>query len=361
MTKGYLAKRATRATGRAGALRDWLSARLEEDVVIENVSSPSVGYSAENVLFDLRRPERGHDAIEGLVARIDPPGVGISPWVDSRSHFRVLEELGKTDLPVPRVWLYASTEESPFDQSFFLMEKVDGRIPPENPPYVVRGWLKDAGPDFQYRVFCHVVEQIGRVHAVDWTRLDLDFMPAVAQGRPGMAAELESLKTYAKWVIGDRDDEAVWAAFTILEASIPPTDRLCLNWGDAKLSNIVFQQDRPVALLDWELATIAPPEYDMSFFLVYHRLMAKMSKDDLAGFPGEESIINLYEKYTGYRLNNMDWFGLLHSLRLDLFSRRLTDLLIETGRLPASSEATPHVLPRRLLAAAMDDFKRTEK
>lgn len=342
--------------GRISALQRWLTCRLEPDasIEIEKAERPRIGYSAETLLLDIRYKKGGIAVRRSFVVRIRPSKPGMFPDVDFEFHHRILQLVAGAGLPAPRSLWYCDADESPLGEPFFVMERIDGRVPPENPPYAARGWLADADPHVQANVFNGAIEQMACLHRLDWTTYDLNFIPSVAAGQPGMAFEFRSLRRYADWVLDKRTDEVIDAAFDLLDASLPQSSRLCLNWGDPKLSNIIFDQDRLVGLLDWELATIAPPENDVAFFFVYHHLITGAAGyDELPGFPSEADALAFYERKAGFQLENLGWYRLWHQLRLDLMSFRFTQLLKSSGRITESVVTTPHVTPRRLLKQAL--------
>ena len=43
--------------------------------------------------------------------------------------------------------------------------------------------------------------------------------------------------------------------------------RVALNWGDARLPNLIFRDDRVAAVLDWEMAFLGDPEADLAWWL----------------------------------------------------------------------------------------------
>src|SRR5690606_13060939 len=48
-----------------------------------------------------------------------------------------------SDVPVPDApWL--ELDETPLGAPFFVMERIDGVVPPDMPPYVFGGWVLDA-------------------------------------------------------------------------------------------------------------------------------------------------------------------------------------------------------------------------
>ncbi|MFR9806051.1 phosphotransferase family protein [Pseudonocardia sp. RS010] len=341
-------------------LRTWLVARLPEarEVEITDLASPQIGYSAETLLFDARWRDGDGPHHERLVARIRPSGYVFFPDVDLRLHHDVLAALADTDVPVPRPRWYQDAEGSPFGEPFFVMERIEGLVPPEHPAYTAGGWVAEASPDHQRRIFHGAVEALARLHRVDRHSLDLSFLPSVAGGDPGMTTELKLFEEYVGWVLDGQPDPLFDDTLDTLRNSVPKADRLCMNWGDPKFSNILYRGTRPVGLLDWELATVGPPENDLAFFLTYHNSITRaLGHPDLPGFLGDDAAIALYEELSGHEIRHLDWYRLWHLLRLGVMSLRLTQLLVQSGRLPEGSPKAPHHVPRRLLQNALKRFR----
>jgi aminoglycoside phosphotransferase (APT) family kinase protein len=79
-------------------------------------------------------------------------------------------------------------------------------------------------------------------------------------------------------------------------------ERLSLCWGDAKLGNILYAPGtRDVAaVIDWEMATIGDPEYDLaSLHLSDLRAQDGAGGIALPGTPNAEELIALYERHSG--------------------------------------------------------------
>src|SRR5258706_8810133 len=96
---------------------------------------PSTGFSNETLLFDCAWSERGVAKRRGLVARVKTTSFQVFPEYDVERQYRILEILGaKTDVPVPRVHGYKA-DEALLGAPFFVMERIDGRVPDDNPPY----------------------------------------------------------------------------------------------------------------------------------------------------------------------------------------------------------------------------------
>ena len=52
----------------------------------------------------------------------------------------------RTDVPAPNV-LFSEPEPSVLGGPFLVMERIDGRVPPDDPPYTISGWLLELAPD----------------------------------------------------------------------------------------------------------------------------------------------------------------------------------------------------------------------
>ena len=73
----------------------------------------------------------------------------------------------------------------------------------------------------------------------------------------------------------------------------PEPERIAASWGDARLGDIMYDQDLSVAgLLDWELASLSSPEADLGWwlFLLRHHTEG-IGKPLPTGFPDATTTI----------------------------------------------------------------------
>lgn len=339
-------------------LQSWMSESFPggAGAQVLSVATPLVGYSGETILFEaVLDPHGAAPRRRRLVARVRPAGYSFFPDVDMNLHYRVLDALEPTDVPAPRVFAYQDAGGSPFGEPFFVMEWVSGRVPPEHPPYTADGWLARCTPAQQAFAYRGAVEQVAKIHALDWAAMDLSFLPCLKTGSPGMANEIRQFDAYMRWVYDGAPLPVLEDAVDWLGANVPTPSRLCLNWGDAKFSNIVYHRFEPAGILDWELATIAPPEADLAFFLVYHDSITRArGYDDLPGFPDDDEAVELYQQLSGHTVPDLGYYKVWHLFRLAVMAQRLTDLLVERGVIEADAERAPHQIPFRLLHGALE-------
>lgn len=340
----------------AALLRDWLARTVPEadQVEISRIETPEIGYSAENIMFSARWRTQEGEHHRDLVARLRPAEYVFFPAADLEVHYRMLRALEETPVPAPRALWFQPAEGSPFDQPFFVMEALPGRVPHEYPPYTMRGWTADLDPAGQRDVFRGAVRELARVHQVDWAALDLSFLPCMSEPKPGMHAELAMFERFTDAMLDGRRFEPLEEARAWLVANVPTSDRLGLSWGDAKFSNILYEGAHPTGLLDWELASVAPPESDIAFFLVYHDSVTRSAGfGELPGFLGDDEAIELYEQIAGYPLDGLRFYRIFHLFRLAVMSLRLTDLLVQRGKLSHDSPRAPHLNSMDLLRRSL--------
>ena len=115
------------------------------------------------------------------------PGVRPRPAVPLHGH----RSARKTTIPVPRV-LWFEEDASVLGQPFYVMERVDGVVPSDNPPFAVMGWLAEASAEDQAALWRRSLDVLAQLHALDWRGLGLELPrpPAVRPDRLRPAARL---------------------------------------------------------------------------------------------------------------------------------------------------------------------------
>ncbi len=131
-------------------MSQWLSTVMpggvRPDVTIES-GVESNGMSSETIILTGRWDEDGQTVEQKWVARVAPTAqdVPVFPTYRLDHQFDVIRLVGElTDVPVPRVrWIDADGQV--LGTPFFLMDHVDGIVPPDVMPYTFGGnWFADA-------------------------------------------------------------------------------------------------------------------------------------------------------------------------------------------------------------------------
>lgn len=334
-------------------LERWLLPRLPdaETVAVTRFEQPRTsGFSNETILFDVETTRACEARRLELVARVAPTRYVLFPDHDLDAQRRMLEALAPTDVPVPRVLWHGEAPGSPFGARFFVMERVAGRAADDTPPYTKQGWLFDATPAEQRRVYVEGLRQLVRVAALDWEGLGVGFLVDPALGPPGLAQELAYWEGYLAWALAGRACPPLEETFAWLRAHAPDAGALCLSWGDSRPGNILYRDGRAAAVLDWEMASLSPRESDLGFWLAYKEFQSTgYGLPELPGFPDRRETIALYEELAGVAVRDVAWWELFGIFRLGAILVRLRDMMVETGVVAAGAARGPETPAFRVI------------
>jgi aminoglycoside phosphotransferase (APT) family kinase protein len=322
-----------------GAIRDdttltrgfahWLREQRpgRRDLRIDALIRPKSGWSNETVIVDCSWAGgngEGTDAgreQERLVVRL-PLVTPSYPSYELHNQAAVLDVLAGAGIPAPRAFAVEDDEQW-LGAPFFVMTFVTGD-PVGEAPALDRRLLARPVED-QRRIQAGFLEALAAVHRVD---LDGPAAREIRVLRRGVPAEVEYWTAYASWASGGAPaavlaDALNWCARTIPEA--PPSDSLL--WGDARLGNVLYDDDGNVeALLDWELATIGPAEMDLGWYLVLDELTNGFVGRTVPGFATRADAIGRYERALGREVVHLAWheiFALARSIAINDCQARL--------------------------------------
>jgi aminoglycoside phosphotransferase (APT) family kinase protein len=306
-------------------LRAWFVSLGARDVRVSEIWGPeATGYSHESLLFDIE-----HDGVtEKLVARVAPTHHTVFLEPDFAAEYRVVRALAGTDVPLPRVGDYED-DPSWLGAPFYVMERVEGRIAGDSPPYTMLGWLHDATPDERERVWWSGLEAMAAVHRADSA-------PFVFLERD----ELAYYERYMNWASEGSPHPVIAEAGDWLRANRPAQTENALCWGDSRLGNQVFDAaGRCVAVLDWEMAVVADPVQDLAWFMYFDRMFSSgLGVPRLAGLPAQDATVARWESLTGRAAEHLGYYEVYAAFRFAVIMARLARLMIEFGRLPADSD-----------------------
>ena len=325
---------AARDVDTASGLKAWFEARGVAGAEIDLLPSPeATGYSHETIIFAL---EDGRKT-ERLIARVEPLGAhNVFPDPDLEVEYKLLDAISGSDVPLPKLHGFEH-DPSFLGAPFYVMEFLDGRVPPDSPPYCMVGWLYDSTPEERAKVWWSGLEAMSRVHRVDAS--DLTFVNC---GRPlGFDGEVQYWDGYAEFAGGDIP-APVQRAWDYVKANRPSHMETTLCWGDSRMGNQMFKDGRCIGLLDWEMACLADPRQDLAWFIYFDDVFSTgIGVPRLAGIPTRGESIARYEELTGTMVENLDFFELFSGVRFALIMQRLFSLQLELGKLPADSALMP--------------------
>ncbi|MGE2734649.1 phosphotransferase family protein [Mycolicibacterium vaccae] len=303
-------------------LSHWLSTVLVDatpEIAVES-GVDSNGMSSETILLSGRWHQAGAVVEQRWVARVAPAEADVPVFEHYRldhQHevMRLVAEL--TDVPVPQVrWLEPNGEV--LGRPFFLMDRVDGVVPPDVMPYPFGGnWLYDATAEQQRQVQDRTVEVLAALHSIPDASQTFGFLQDLdPPGDTALHRRLAWLKRWYEFGVPDIGRSTlVERALDWLETHFPDdiaATESVLVWGDARIGNVIYRDYSPAAVLDWEMATIGPRHLDVAWMCFAHMVFQELCQlaglEGMPGFLREEDVLATYRDLTGLELTGLDWF-----------------------------------------------------
>ncbi|CAN5838227.1 phosphotransferase family protein [soil metagenome] len=304
-------------------LSDWLSTVMPGGVTPEVTVESGIdsnGMSSETIVLTGRWQQGGEQVVQKWVARVAPTQADVPVFSAYRldHQFEVMRLAGElTDVPVPTMrWL--ENTGTVLGTPFFLMDHVDGIVPPDVMPYTFGGnWFFDAPPEQQRELQDATVDVLAKLHSIPNATKTFDFLAqANPPGDTALHRQFGWLKDWYEFSVPDiGPSPLVERALTWLEEHFPTdiaaTDPV-LVWGDSRVGNVLYRDFRPVAVLDWEMATVGPRELDVAWMIFAHMVFQELcGLADMPGLPDvlrEDDVRVTYRSLTGVDLGDLSWF-----------------------------------------------------
>lgn len=322
----------------AHAFARWLVLRYPErgGAQLHGLRRSDGGYSNITLLGEVEWGDG--DAREGFVLRVQPPTRSVFPDCDIERQYRVLRCLADSAVPVPRL-LGLETGAGVLGAPFFVMQRVDGRVPNENPLYHLEGWFHDL-PEEQLRAhWFSGIDTIAAISRIDWRARGLDFL-APAQGRTPLSAQLDHYRNAVLWAESlGRPYAHLHRAHAWLAAHQPQDEPVALSWGDAKLGNCVYRDGQVAAALDWEQAALANPVDDLAWWLMLDESMSTgYGVPRLTGLPTREETVAYWERVTGHSARDLPYYDVYAAWRMAYIMARIGTIFMERGWVAREAE-----------------------
>jgi aminoglycoside phosphotransferase (APT) family kinase protein len=349
----------------ADSLERWMEHRLGPQAAprISDVSSPaSNGMSSETLLFTATWDEEGAPVERRLVARIEPPATDypIFASYDLDMQFKVMRLVGEhTPVPVPET-LWFEPDAAVLAGSFFVMAGVDGLVPPDVLPYTFGdNWVFDADEAARHSIQESAVRALAGIHSITPDHFDLGFLEPAMPGGNSLERLLNHWKDYVAWVVHGAGSPLLEECLDWLDDRFP-TDvgGDALSWGDSRIGNMMFKDNEVAAVLDWEMASVAPPEVDLGWMCYLHLFFQDLATD--LGAPGLPAmfrpvdVAESYAKASGRAPCDLTWHIAFAAIRHGAIMRRVAERAIHFGEAEMPDDIDDLIMHRATLRAMVD-------
>lgn len=300
----------------------WLTTQLPGSATPEITVESGVdtnGMSSETIMLAGRWTADGAPAEQRWVMRVAPAAedVPVFPTYRLDHQFEVMRLVGElTDVPVPTVrWIEPTGEV--LDRPFFLMDRIDGEVPPDVMPYTFgSNWFADATAEQQRTLQDATIEVLAKLHAIPDAAQTFGFLDAGSDGDTALRRHFEGVRQWYEFAVPDMgrspllDRTLAWLEDNWPAGAAAGDTVLC--WGDSRIGNVLYRDFHPVAVLDWEMVALGPRELDVSWVIFAHLVFEELA--GLAGLPGlpqvlrEDDVRATYQQLTGVELGDLHWF-----------------------------------------------------
>lgn len=283
----------------------WIDSRLPGQGQPLAISVITGGSS--NLLFKLERAGRSYVLRRPPRARYDPTSH------DMQREVRLLEALGHTDIPHPRLQLFCSDADV-IGVPFLVMDHVDGFSPIGVLPEPFQG---DLG--HRRAIGFGMVEALSTLARVDWKAIGLEgFGKPEGFLKRQVDRWMGQLARYQTRDIPHLDKLANW-----LRDNCPVQVATGLMHGDYSFPNVMFAPDLPVrmaAIVDWESCTIGDPLLDLGHLLAGWcdpgEDRTYLRGADWVGMPTRRELAARYAELTGLSVDAVEYYRALALFKL---------------------------------------------
>lgn len=259
-----------------------------------------------NPTYRIDTPDRSY------VLRRQPFGTLLPSAHAVDREYAAMSALGPTGFPVPRTFGLCD-DPAVIGAKFFVMALADGRS-------LWNGALPGLTPDHRRAIYNAMIDTMADLHTQDPAAIGLgDF------GKPTDYCARQIARWSKQYRLSETEHmPQMERLIEWLPATIPPQHESSVVHGDYRLDNMIFahDEDRVIAVLDWELSTLGDPIADFSYLMLnWHNPAdgrAGLLGLDLAalGIPTQEEAVDRYVARTGYPVPPMDWYFAYNLFRL---------------------------------------------
>jgi aminoglycoside phosphotransferase (APT) family kinase protein len=300
-----------------GAVERYLRERIEAlpEGELEVRQFPS---GASNLTYLLRI-----GAWEGVLRR--PPFGPVPPKAhDMGRESRILAKLHEAFPLAPKPYFFCE-DESVIGAPFYVMERREGVVVDRDFPEGM-----ELGPELCRGISRTVADTLVELHAVDPDESGLRDL-----GRPEGFLERQVGGWISRYDKAKTEEiEAAESLTTWLTEDIPESPEPTIIHNDYKLNNLILTPDdltEVLAVLDWEMATIGDPLFDLAVSLSYwtepddpQELKEVMpTVTSTPGFMTRREFVERYAEKSGRDLSDMHWYMVFGYFKLAVILQQI--------------------------------------
>ena len=321
----------------------WMQEKIPQaqQLSLVDFSTPEAGASNETILFTANWEEQGQARTQVFVIRLLPKGEAVFPSYDLALQYKTMQLLENTPIKVPALLAYEK-DTALFDSPFYVMFGIEGKVVAEQPPYHMDGWFTQIDDAARNALWLNGIQTIAAINKLDWQALGFDFLKPENEKTP-LQQQMDEYKTFLQWTENKGQAyPALWAMHAWLLQHQPENEPTALCWGDAKVANLLYQDNTVTAVLDWEMVHLGNPVDDLAWWMTLDNSMSEglerlvgMAVPKQTGLPCKQEMINLWEAASGFSAKDLDYYEVFAAFKFGIIMTSISINLTKAGIMPA--------------------------
>ena len=321
--------------------KEWLtqqdSFKDKGHLILANESSIASGFSNETFIFSLEE----NDEIKNFVLRLKPTNYQVFPEYNLKLQVDIMRCLHNRGFPAPNVILYESNEGI-LGSEFYLMDYINGEAPSDNPPYHMdpKGMVGKAVKEDRRKIWTEWIHYLNQIHILDVDDLGLTELESKYGKNDPIDIDIEYYQDFLNWGMDGEDNPLCDDVLNWLRENKPKKNNpLSLCWGDSRPGNILYENFKATALLDWEMASYGDPISDVAWCLAVDDASSLgLTIERLEGSMDYKEALDIWSSKTGFSQENYEYYRIFSLLKFSVIMVRVAKKLVFNKIMPLESD-----------------------
>ena len=321
--------------------KEWLtqqdSFKDKGHLISANESSIASGFSNETFIFSLEE----NDEIKNFVLRLKPTNYQVFPEYNLKLQVDIMRCLHDRGFPAPNVILYESNEDI-LGSEFYLMDYINGEAPSDNPPYHMdpEGMVGKAVKEDRRKIWTEWIHYLNQIHILDVNDLGLTELESKYGKSDPIDIDIEYYQDFLNWGMDGEDNPLCDDVLNWLRENKPKKNNpLSLCWGDSRPGNILYENFKATALLDWEMASYGDPISDVAWCLAVDDASSLgLTIERLEGSMDYKEALDIWSSKTGFSQENYEYYRIFSLLKFSVIMVRVAKKLVFNKIMPLESD-----------------------
>jgi len=247
-------------------------------------------------------------------------------------------------------------DDGPIGSPFFVMGRLEGRVPPDILPYNFGdSWLYDATLDEQRHLQDATVKVLADLHTIENPGEEFAYLEFAEPGDTPLRRHVAHTRAWYEFAAADGGrSPLVERGFEWLDEHWPSGEGpTVLSWGDSRIGNVMYDGFDPIGVFDWEMVGLGPRELDLAWLAYSHcafqDIAANYGVEGMPHFLRMDDVAATYEKATGYTPRNLEWFGTYAAVQWGIVGLRTGRRSVHFGERAAPDDIDDLLLNRQPL------------